>query len=135
MTYTDVWGPTRTAGLRGERDMITFTDGAKKYKKIALMKKKSEANQHVLNYIEFILTQGGKRCKAFRFDGGREYASKSRREKVAAKGIRVEGTAPYSPSQNGVSERLNRTIIERARAMIAAHNLPHFIRKKPPLLI
>ena len=34
-------------------------------------------------------------------------------------------TAPYSPSQNGVAEQMNRTIVEPARAML--HGLPEFL--------
>ncbi|GBE79025.1 hypothetical protein SCP_0202220 [Sparassis crispa] len=36
-------------------------------------------------------------------------------------------TAPYSPSQNGVSERLNRTLLGLARAMIYARDLPRYL--------
>ena len=103
----------------------TAEPAAKKQKKIAFMKQKSEAERHIENYIEFILTQTQKRCKAFRFNGGGEYVSKSLREKLESKGIKVEITAPYSPAQNGVAEHLNRTILERAHAMLAAYNLPH----------
>ncbi|GBE85892.1 hypothetical protein SCP_0804160 [Sparassis crispa] len=36
-------------------------------------------------------------------------------------------TAPYSPSQNGVSERLNRTLLGLAHAMIYVRDLPHYL--------
>jgi hypothetical protein len=127
MTYTDVWGPARTPGARGERYYIYFTDAAKRYRKLFTMKKKSEAGQNVMNYIEFILTQFGKRCKRIKFDLGGEFINKDLLQKLAAKGIQIEPTAPYSPQQNGVSERLNGTILERARAMLVAYDLPHFL--------
>uniref|UniRef100_A0A1X7U0V5 Integrase catalytic domain-containing protein n=1 Tax=Amphimedon queenslandica TaxID=400682 RepID=A0A1X7U0V5_AMPQE len=41
-----------------------------------------------------------------------------------ARGIHHELTAPYSPAQNGVSERANRTLMESARAMMANAGLP-----------
>ena len=34
-------------------------------------------------------------------------------------GIQSEFTAAYSPRQNGVSERLNRTLVEAARSMLS----------------
>ena len=43
------------------------------------------------------------------------------------KGITIETMAPYSPSQNGVAERFNRTLLELARAMIISSKLPIFL--------
>ncbi|GJQ65658.1 form3 [Trypoxylus dichotomus] len=40
-------------------------------------------------------------------------------------GIRVENTVPYCSFQNGRSEKLNRTIIETARTLIAEYSLDH----------
>ena len=39
----------------------------------------------------------------------------------------IEMTVPYSPSQNGVAERMNRTLVELARAMLQASKLPEFL--------
>ena len=33
-------------------------------------------------------------------------------------------TAPYSPSQNGIAERMNRTLVELARTMRISADLP-----------
>ena len=43
---------------------------------------------------------------------------------LRSKGIRQELTVPYSPAQNGVAERMNRTLMESARTMIAFAGLP-----------
>lgn len=40
-------------------------------------------------------------------------------------GIKHELTAPYSPQQNGVAERKNRTLIEKAKSMLSASKLPN----------
>lgn len=39
----------------------------------------------------------------------------------------VELTAPYSPSQNGVAEQMNRTLIKLSRMMIVATKMPEFL--------
>ena len=39
-------------------------------------------------------------------------------------GIRRHLTAPYSPQQNGVVERRNRTVVEMARTMLKSMNIP-----------
>ena len=35
----------------------------------------------------------------------------------------MEQTVPYSPVQNGIAERINRTLLEHARAMIFSKNI------------
>lgn len=39
-------------------------------------------------------------------------------------GVQVEPTTPYTPEQNGVAERLNRTLITKARSLLVAAELP-----------
>jgi hypothetical protein len=42
-------------------------------------------------------------------------------------GIKREYTVPHNPQQNGVAERKNRSIVERAKAMIHDQHLPMFL--------
>ena len=37
---------------------------------------------------------------------------------LSKSGIKHEKTAPYTPEQNGVAERINRNIVERVRCML-----------------
>lgn len=53
-----------------------------------------------------------------RTDNGGEYVSKEFEEYLKSRGINHELTVPYSPAQNGVAERMNRTLMESARTMI-----------------
>lgn len=54
-----------------------------------------------------------------RTDGGMEFMGEFKE-----RGIRHETTAPYSPSQNGISERANRTVFDHARAMMHDGGVP-----------
>ena len=40
-------------------------------------------------------------------------------------GVRDELTVPKTPEQNGVAERMNRTLVESVRAVLADARLPH----------
>ena len=56
-------------------------------------------------------------------DNGGEYLSKEFESYLQSRGIHHELSAPYSPAQNGVAERFNRTLMESARAMMAQAGL------------
>ena len=83
------------------------------------MREKSKVLKKFKEFEAEVTNDKGKRIKALRTDDGGEYVSKEFTEYPKMKGIRHQRTVPYSPQQNGVSERLNRTIVEMARAMLA----------------
>ncbi|KAK1648589.1 hypothetical protein QYE76_066394 [Lolium multiflorum] len=58
-------------------------------------------------------------------DNGTEFKNYTMQEFVDDEGIKHEFSAPYTPQQNGVVERKNRTIIEMARTMLSEFNSPH----------
>ena len=63
--------------------------------------------------------------KAIRTDNGTEFKNYTMQEFVDDEGIKHEFSAPYTPQQNGVVERKNRTIIEMARTMLSEFKSPH----------
>ncbi|MCO5575128.1 hypothetical protein L7F22_028925 [Adiantum nelumboides] len=64
------------------------------------------------------------KVKSIRSDRGGEFLSENFARWCKSEGIRHQLTTTYTPSQNGVVERKNRTIMEMARAMLAHASLP-----------
>ena len=60
-----------------------------------------------------------------RSDRGGEYDSTPLAEYCALNGIIHQTTAPFTPQQNGVVERNNRTLKEMANAMLNSSGVPH----------
>lgn len=86
-----------------------------------------QKRQALKTFKEFVAVMEnltGKRVKILRSDNGGEYISEDFKEFCATSGIKREETVPMSPQQNGVSERLNRTIMENARSMLHHAHLP-----------
>ncbi|RVW24170.1 Retrovirus-related Pol polyprotein from transposon TNT 1-94 [Vitis vinifera] len=69
-------------------------------------------------------TETGLKVKSLRSDNGGEYIDGGFSEYCAAQGIRMEKTFLGTPQQNGVAERMNRTLNERARSMRLHAGLP-----------
>lgn len=63
--------------------------------------------------------------KTLRSDNGGEYTSKEFTSYLAKEGIKHELMIPHTPQQNGVAERLNRTLIKGVHTMLADSKLPH----------
>lgn len=63
-------------------------------------------------------TQFGRKPKVIRSDRGGEYTGHNVSQFLKTNGIRMQYTAAYSPQQNGVAERKNRSLMEMARCML-----------------
>ena len=90
-----------------------------------LQKHKSEVLEKFKEFEASITNERDRRIGTLRTDNGGEYLSGEFKEYLKSRGIRHELTVPYSPQQNGVAERMNRTLMESARAMIAHAGLPN----------
>ena len=65
----------------------------------------------------------GRKLKVVRADNEGEYRGQLE-EYCHSKGIRLEFTVPKTPELNGLAERMNQTIMERVRSMLAHAKLP-----------
>nr|GEW30017.1 retrovirus-related Pol polyprotein from transposon TNT 1-94 [Tanacetum cinerariifolium] len=66
----------------------------------------------------------GKCIKALRLDRCGEYVSTPFTKFCEEEGIKRFLTAPYSPQQNGIAKRKNRTIMNTVRSMLKSKNMP-----------
>jgi hypothetical protein len=62
--------------------------------------------------------------KKIRSDNGSEFKNLQVEEYLEEEGIKHEFSAPYTPQQNGVVERKNRTLIDMARTMLGEFKTP-----------
>jgi hypothetical protein len=87
------------------------------------MKEKSELVDKLKLFLAETKTLGHV-VKVLITDNGTEYCNFKVSEVLGEYGIQHRKTMPYTPEQNGSSERENRTLVESARTMIHAASLP-----------
>ena len=126
LTHMDLCGKCSPTSIHGNQYFHTFLDDASRRPRVCFLKTKDGATQAVKNYVTNLQTQG-KKPKALRFDRGGEFVNDDLLKWLTEQGIEIQMTAGYSPSQNGAAERLNRTLIELARAMLLARDVPLFL--------
>jgi len=88
------------------------------------MKTKDEAFDKFKEYKAEIENQKDKRIKVLRTDRGGEYFPESFNRFCEDNGIIHQRTAPYTPQQNGVAERKNRSLVDMINAMLMNAKLP-----------
>lgn len=124
LIHTDVAGPQRTPSIKGNLYFIIFIDDFTRMCWIYFMKFKSEVAGVFSKFKKLIENQCGCNIQILRSDNGKEYTSAEFNSICDEAGIEHQFTAPYTPEQNGVSERRNRSILEMARCMIHDKGLP-----------
>lgn len=123
LIHSDVCGPMSQSSWGGARYLVTFTDDFSRKTFGYLMTQKNEVMECFINFKNLVEKQTGFVVKCLRSDNGTEYINKNFEKYLSQHGIIHQTTIPYSPQQNGVSERLNRTIIEKARCMLSEAGL------------
>jgi hypothetical protein len=127
LLHMDLCGPFRIPSSGGALYFMVIIDDYSRYIWLRLLKKKDEASQHIKDFkawAETLHSGAGLRIKQVRFDGGGEFMSGELRSYFASAGISVQVTVPDTPSQNGVAERANRTLVECMRSMMYAWPVP-----------
>eukprot|EP00253_Pinus_taeda_P002234 PITA_02234 len=92
---------------------------------VYFLKNKSEVFEKFRNFKALVENQSGLHIKVLRTDRGGEYISKEFLRFCRENGIHKQFTARYTPQQNGVAKRKNRTIMDMARSMLKAKHLPN----------
>jgi hypothetical protein len=126
ITHTDLWGKYSVQSIHGNQYFHSFLDDSMRRPSLAFLKHKDHATQAIKDYVAYLRARG-MHPTAFRCDQGAEFVNDNLVRWLQEQGIKLQTTAPYSPSQNGAAERLNRTLLELARAMMIERNIPMFL--------
>ncbi|CAI7817157.1 unnamed protein product [Closterium sp. NIES-54] len=92
---------------------------------VTLVKTKDEVAKVFKRWIRYAEREARAKVKILRPDRGGEYMGKDMESFFEDKGITYQLSVAYTPQQNGAAERLNQTLIDLARAMLAHAQLDH----------
>ncbi|KAL0313642.1 UNVERIFIED_CONTAM: Retrovirus-related Pol polyprotein from transposon TNT 1-94 [Sesamum radiatum] len=124
LIHSDLADFKNTLSKGGKRYYISFVDDYSRYTKIYLLRNKDEATEMFLKYKCEVENQLDKKIKRLRTDRGGEYCTNFLKDFCEKNGIIHETSAPYTPQQNGIAERKNRTLKEMMNAMLLSSGMP-----------
>lgn len=116
--HADLCGPMEVNSIGGSRYYLILEDDFSRMTFVYFLKHKNQAFGYFKEFKIMAENQTNIKIKAFRTDNGGEFCSSTFEKFLTENGIIHQKTNPYTPQQNGMSERMNRTLVEKARCLL-----------------
>jgi transposase InsO family protein len=85
---------------------------------VLFLQEKSQTQETLKRFLIQAQNEFGLRIKKIRSHNGTEFKNSQIEEFLEEEGIKHELSSPYTPQQNGVVERKNRTLLDMAMTML-----------------
>ena len=122
--HSDLWGsPNVPQSLGRCHYFISFTDDWSRKVWVYFLKTKDEAFDKFVEWKTMVEVQAERKLKKLRTDNGLEFCNQRFDKLCKEEGVVRHKNCAYTPQQNGVAERLNRSILNKVRSMLSESGL------------
>ncbi|GJV44006.1 retrovirus-related pol polyprotein from transposon TNT 1-94 [Tanacetum coccineum] len=104
--------------INREKYTLVIVDNYSRYTWVHFIKKKSQATETIMSFIRMVENQNDVKVKQIITNNGIEFRNQELESFSDEKGTSQNFSSPYTPKQNGVAERKNKTLIKAARTML-----------------
>jgi hypothetical protein len=119
--HVDTMGPFQVPSLTGSLYAVHLTELSTKFRWIYFVKKKDTIVDKIIDFHEKVLALGY-RLGTLKSDNGTEFVN-DKLNAYAKSRFLLRTTPPYCPRAMGISERLNRVLLEKTRSMLKDRKL------------
>jgi transposase InsO family protein len=120
----DLFGPVAYLSIGGSKYGLVIVDDFSRFTWAFFLQDKSETQGTLKRFLRRAQNEFELKVKKIRSDNRSEFKNLQVVEYLEEEGIKHEFSAPYTPQQNGVVERKNRTLIDMARTMLGEYKTP-----------
>jgi transposase InsO family protein len=113
----DLFGPVANLGIGGNKYGLVIIDDFSRFTWVFFLSDKGETQEILKKFMRRVQNEFELKIK-IRSDNGTEFKNTGVDQYLTEEGIKHEFYVPYTPQQNGVVVRKNRTLIELARTML-----------------
>ena len=118
LLHLDFFGPTRVLSIGGSKYGLVVVDDYSRYTWVMFLRHKRDTFDSFQKFAKQIQNEKGVSIVSLRTDHGTEFQNANFLNFCEEHGISHNFSAPYTPQQNGVVERKNRTLQEMTRSML-----------------
>jgi transposase InsO family protein len=120
----ELFGPTTYRSIGGNFNSLVIVDDYSRYTWVFFLRDKANTYDMFKKLLTRAKNEFDLKVKKVRSDNGSEFKNTRVEELCDEKGMKYEFSYKYTPEQNGLVERKNRTLIDMARSMLSEYNVP-----------
>ncbi|UYV82244.1 hypothetical protein LAZ67_21001448 [Cordylochernes scorpioides] len=124
LLHLDLIGPIKQLSIGSAKYVLTIVDDFSRKIFVKFLHSKSDTLEIFKEFLESTENLLNKRAKCIRSDNGLEFVNQEFENYLKNKGIIHQKTTIYTPPQNGIAERANRSIINGTRTLLVESELP-----------
>lgn len=125
LVHASICGDMQEPSLGKKFYFLTFIDDYSRHTWVYFLKQKSEAFSCFNNFKALAEKQSEYPIKILKTDRRGKFTSNEFSDFCAKNGIQRQLISAYTPQQNGIAKRKNRTIMEMTRSMLQTKNIPN----------
>nr|GEV35217.1 putative reverse transcriptase domain-containing protein [Tanacetum cinerariifolium] len=126
LLHMDLCGLMRVASINGKKYILVIVDDYSRYTWTLFLCFKDEMSEVLKEFLTMIQRNLQASVITVRTDKGTEFLNKTLNAFLKQEGIEHQTSTARTPDQNSVVKRWNRTLVEAARTMLSASQLPLF---------
>jgi transposase InsO family protein len=124
LLHMDLFGPVAYLSIGGSKYGLVIVDDFSGFNWVFFLQDKSKTQGTLKCFLRRAQNEFELKVKKIRNYNGSKFKNIQVEEYLEEEGIKHEFSAPYTPQKNGVVERKNRTLIDKARTMLGEYKTP-----------
>jgi transposase InsO family protein len=124
LLHMDLFGPIAYISIGGSKYHLVIVDDYSRFTWIFFLQEKSQTQETLKGFLRRAQNEFRLRIKNIISDHGTEFKNSQIEGFLEDESIKHEFSSPYTPQQNGVVERKNRTPLDMARTMLDEYKTP-----------
>jgi hypothetical protein len=118
LLHINLFSPIAYMSIGGSKYCLVIVDDYSRFTWVFFLQEKSQTQETLKGFLRQAQNEVGLRIKKIRNNNGTEFKNSQIEGFLEDEGIKHEFSSPYTPQQNGVVERKNRTLLDTARTML-----------------
>jgi hypothetical protein len=124
LLHMDLFDSIAYISIGESKYCLVIVDDYSRFTWVFFLQEKSQTQEILKGFLRRTQNEFGLRIKKIRSDNGTEFKNSQIEGFHEDEGIKHEFSSPYTPQQNGVVERKNRTLLDMARTMLDEYKTP-----------